>query len=61
MDVQPLRGRVDIFLHGMFWGIYGRKVSLLGIGGYMSVLALRNLGGGSLADLLDGWLHMGNG
>ena len=59
MDVQPLRGRVDIFLHGMFWGICGRKVSLSGIDGYMFVLALCNLGGGSLADLFDGWLRMG--
>ena len=59
MDVQPPRGRVDISLHGMFWGIYGRKVSLLGIGGYKFVLALYNLGEGSLVDLLDGWLRMG--
>jgi len=61
MDVRPPRGRVDIYPHGMFWGIYGRKVSLLGIGGYKFVPALYSWAGGSLADLLGGWLRMGSG
>jgi len=61
MDVQPPRDKVDISLHDMSLGIYGRKVSLSGIGGYMSVLALYSLDGGSLVDPVGGWRRMGNG
>ena len=61
MDVQPPRDRVDIYPHDMSLGICGRKVSLLDIGGYMFVLALCNLGGDNLVDLVDGWLRMGSG